>query len=193
MATFPTAEAFDRMMAPQDLRAGQCDFHGTRLVAGDRLLAAERRIEAQPPVCGRAPALAHALNLWLPAGRRRILWIAHVETVATAMEPVAAAARRGLGEARPIGDVPGMLFDAVPDGADDPVMLPAAAADALSLLAGLLVRVMAGEWDAWLLAEGSADRVEFWEGFILPRSAGPKRLHQAESLLSGHGCRIGFG
>lgn len=158
-----------------------------------RLLAAEQRIEAQPPACGQALDLARALNLWLPTGRRRVLWIAHVEAVATTMEPVVEAVRRGLGAARPIDDVPGMLFDAVPDGADDPVMLPAAAADALSLLAGLLVLVMAGEWDAWLLAEGSADRVEFWEGFILPSSAGPKRLHQAESLLSGHGCRIAFG
>lgn len=192
MATFLTAEAFDQLMVPQDLRAGERNFHGTRLVAGDRLLAAERRIEAQPPVCGRAPALAHALNLWLPAGRRRILWIAHVETVATAMEPVVAAARRGLGEARPIDDAPGMLFDAVPDGAEDPVMLPTAA-DELSLLAGLLVLVMAGGWDAWLLAEGCADRVEFWEGFILAHSTEPKRLHRAESLLRDHGCRIGFG
>jgi hypothetical protein len=43
-------------------------------------------------------------------------------------------------------------------------------------------------WDGWLVAHGSADRIEFWEGNIFFYSSEKSRLADAKSLMDEFNC-----
>jgi hypothetical protein len=43
-------------------------------------------------------------------------------------------------------------------------------------------------WDGWLIAEGSADRIEFWEGNLYFYSKDKSRLAEAEALMTEYDC-----
>jgi hypothetical protein len=42
--------------------------------------------------------------------------------------------------------------------------------------------------DGWLIAEGSIDRIEFWEGNIFFHSKDAKQIERANALLDSFGC-----
>jgi hypothetical protein len=56
------------------------------------------------------------------------------------------------------------------------------------ILAGLTSMVMIGGWDAWLIADGGSDRIEFWEGNMFFHSSRPARLTEAEVLMREFDC-----
>lgn len=184
MVMFLTADALESLLAPH---GGMPTARGVSVadLAAETLDGALGQcVAAQPPNGAVAPYFAQALTRWMPTGRRLILAITRVETGTATVEPLVLAARRGLGEARAIAEAPAMLFEAA---AERGKML----ADA-PLLAGFLLLVMAGEWDGWLLAEGAADRIEFWQGHVMFYSGERARLKRARRLVLEYECRIGF-
>ena len=48
--------------------------------------------------------------------------------------------------------------------------------------------MMINGWDGWLVADGSSDRIEFWEGNIFFYSNEKSRLTIANSLMDQFDC-----
>lgn len=151
------------------------------------------RVEGRPvPDVNRLAYFAQELGRWLPTRRRRLLWISAWNHFWPSAHALFEAARRGMGETRPLLDAPGHLFDAHDYDNQDRTEIPPGQHRDVSLLVGLMSLVMINNWDAWLLAEGSTDRVEFWEGNVLLYSDDERRRDEAEALLKAFGCPMGL-
>ena len=56
------------------------------------------------------------------------------------------------------------------------------------LMVGLLAIILIGGWDGWLVAAGSADRIEFWEGNLFFYSDSKSRLAEADEVFTKFDC-----
>jgi hypothetical protein len=131
-----------------------------------------------------------ALIRWLPTNRGRLLWVEHYEDYYPypSLHDSFMAIRAGLGEKRSLDDAPGHYFDPHDyEQEDQTEILPAHAAD-VDMMIGLISLVMVGGWDAWLIADSCADRIEFWEGNIFFYSEDRSSIARAESLLQDFNC-----
>jgi hypothetical protein len=152
----------------------------------DRGIAARQiRIGGRPtPSVSRLAYFAEALNRWLPTSRARLLWVDHWDS----LYEFFVAARRGLGEIRSLSEAPGHYFDPFPYHERDQLKIPPEQARQIGILIGLMSIVMVGGWDGWLVAEGSSDRIEFWEGNFFFHSNDSSRLADAKALMIEFDC-----
>jgi hypothetical protein len=150
-----------------------------------------QRLDARPtPDSHRLMLFAASLNRWLPTKRQRLLWFSHWGSPFPDRDGygLVAAARVGLGEDRPLLEAPGHLFEAHDYDNQDQLAIQGAQWHDVSLLASLLSLVMMSEWDAWLIAKGCSDLIEFWEGNLFLYSDNEARLCEADALLTGFDC-----
>jgi hypothetical protein len=156
----------------------------------DRLAAAQARVGARPPAdVARHLSFAAALNRWLPTKRNRLLWVDHWEYGPYgADDALIVATRAGLEETRSLIEAPGHYFDAHAYEEEDQDAVSREQAHDVALLSGLMSLVMTTKSDAWLIADGCIDRIEFWEGNLFFHSADPSRLALANDLLDQFEC-----
>jgi hypothetical protein len=159
------------------------------LALDDKIHVRQKRVSGHPSTeVDRLADFAEALNRWLPTGRRRLLWLSHWGEVRRGDRELFDAVRRGLGEHRPIVDAPGHYFDAHDYDDQDQTGMSREQWRDVGLIVGLTSIVMINGWDAWLIAEGCKDRIEFWEGNLFLYSSDKERLARAEELLKGFNC-----
>jgi hypothetical protein len=171
--------------------SGNPAFQRFGLTVRDDIWSRLRRLEARPaPEAGRLMSFAASLNRWLPTKRQRLLWFSHWGAPWPDQDPYAviAATRIGLGESRPLPEAPGHLFEAHDYDNQDQAEMPEAQWRDVSLLASFMALVMISDWDAWLIAQGCTDLVEFWEGNLFLYSDSGARLQEADALLTGFDC-----
>ncbi len=134
-------------------------------------------------------AFAHDLSAWLPSMRERLLWISNWEDAHFPNQTALwTAARRGLGETRPLKETPAHVFPAMPYDQRDAEDFSEEERAEVSLLAPIISLMLDTASDGWLLADGSGDRIEFWEGNVFFHSNSPQRLDAARALLANYGC-----
>ena len=161
----------------------------------DDLAAQQRRIDGRPPLGPSVlPAFCDALNRWHPPQIRRLLWVDDWGTGGDAMtcHPIVQAARAGVGDQRSLFEAPGHCFEAFPYDEWDQLAISPEQAHETGLMVGLLAIVMIGGWDGWLVAAGSADRIEFWEGNVCFYSDSKTRLAEAEAVFGKFDCPRGL-
>ncbi len=151
----------------------------------------QARRDASPPSDPRSlPAFIMAANRWLSVEPgARLLWVQHWEWGNPYdSEAFVRAALLGAAEPRSFDEAPGCLFDPHPyENLDFTEMAPEHTRE-LGFLVGLMSMLIVTGSDGWLLAEGSTDRVEVWEGNILFYSDDAKSLERAKSLLRSFDC-----
>ena len=159
------------------------------LVLDLKISSHQKKIGGRPtPRLDRMVEFIEALNRWLPSSRRRLLWVDHWSNSFPSTHALFVMMRTGLGERRPISDAPGLLFEAYPYHERDQVRIPAEQAAETGTLIGLTALLMMNRWDGWLIAEGSSDRIEFWEGNFFFHSAEDNRLEEGEHLMKLFEC-----
>jgi len=187
-------------LAPPDVEAlfGDAGFSASQplgggrpqLILDPRIGGRQRRVGARPPLdVGGLLYFVGALNRWLPANQPRLLWISdwsspRVETD----DDFVLAARRGFGEVRAFSEAPGHYFEVQPWDEQDQADATRHLSAALSALAGLASMMMITGSDGWLIAGGTSDRIEFWEGNLFLYAEAPARLREAEALLEAFQC-----
>ncbi len=151
----------------------------------------QTRIAAkQPDSLSEIPCFVTRLNRWLPTRRARLLWVDHWETLTfCGADSLIAATWRGLGEARPFKEAPGLYLD--PQNWDEEIQTAISAphASALGALVGVIALMMMTYSDGWLIADDGADRVEFWEGNFFFHSDDAAQLERAEAMIDAFGCK----
>jgi hypothetical protein len=85
-------------------------------------------------------------------------------------------------------EAPGHYFDPFPYHECDQTKIPPEQARQTGILVGLMSLIMIGDWDGWLVAEGSSDRIEFWEGNLFFYSSDSSRLADAKALMIEFDC-----
>lgn len=129
-----------------------------------------------------------ALNRWLPNNQRRLLWIDHWTGEVPSTHALFIAARTGFGESRSISDAPGHLFKEYPYHEEDQLRISGGQAAETGVLIGLTTLLMMNNWDGWLIADGSSDRIEFWEGNFFFHSSEDRKLKDGDELMKQFGC-----
>lgn len=155
------------------------------LVLDSKVAARQHRVGMRHEVGrGGLDDFAERLNRWLPSGCGRLLWIDDWNDLYPNIQAVFSAARAGLGEKRSVSEAPGHYFDAHPyDNADQTEISPDHLKE-IGLIVGFVVLIMIAEWDGWLIAEHSADRVEFWEGNVFLHSSDARKIESAKALMA---------
>jgi hypothetical protein len=164
-------------------------WYRRELVLDHAIADRQTRIAARPTLnVERLNYFIVALIRWLPTNRGRLLWVEHYETYYPSLHDSFVAVRAGLGEKRSLDDAPGHYFEPHDyEQEDQTEILPAHAAD-VDIMVGLISLLMAGDWDAWVIADSCVDRIEFWEGNIFFYSEDQSRIARAEALLQTFNC-----
>ena len=148
------------------------------------IMAQQPRLAAGPTKhVERLGDFAEALLRWLPDNTGRLLWLTNWGSIYGNPCKGLEVLRLGLGERRDLSVAPSMYAEPHSWTWDPEDMTPAQVDDA-GLLIAVLFMIMGAGWDAWLLADGTTDAVEFWEGNVLFYSHSPERLKAARKLLS---------
>ena len=159
------------------------------LVLAPAIAGNQRRIGRRPPQnVRRLPYFAEAMNRWHLSDTARVLWVDHWSNDFPSIHEAFCLIRAGLGESRSLSAVPGHYFGPHPYHERDQTVISAEQARATGVLIGLMSMIMMEGWDGWLLAQGSTDRIEFWEGNIFFYSSETSRLSLADSLLQDFDC-----
>ncbi|MDB5497169.1 MAG: hypothetical protein JWP28_1200 [Phenylobacterium sp.] len=139
---------------------------------------------------GRTEHFVRTLNRWLPSNRARLLWVDHWQTglYGGFENAIVAAAWRGLGEARPLNEAPGLYFDGHHWDEQDQIEILPSHAEALGVLTGVVAMLMITGSDGWLISADSVDRIEFWEGHFFFHSASREQLKRANDIVDEFGC-----
>jgi hypothetical protein len=165
------------------------DLYRVALVLEPKIAARQIRIGGRPtPDVGRLAQFAEALNRWLPPNVHRLLWVDHWANYFPSTYDLFIAARIGLGEKRSLSETPGHYFGPYPYEERDQTNISSEHAQQTGILVGLMSLIMIDGWDGWLVAHGSADRIEFWEGNIFFYSSEKSRLADAKSLMDEFNC-----
>ena len=155
------------------------EMRRTQLVLAVEIAARQERVGGRPGRGSRLRSFAEALIRWHPPAAPRLLHVSAWNWNLPSVCDLFIAARRGLGEIRPLLEAPAHHFDPYPyDERDQTVIFPEQARET-RILVGLMALVMIDGWDGWLIA-GNADRIEFWEGTSsftqkTPRGSPPPR------------------
>ena len=158
------------------------------LVLRSDIASSQTRVETSPPVASRLSDFAAALIRWHINDRERLVWVDSWNDLTPSPYAFVMAARNGLGESRSLSDAPGHYFDAYPYHEQDQLAISTPHAKELSLMVGFVAAMIINEWDGWLVAIDSTDRIEFWEGNILFYSSDREQLAAARSMLDQFGC-----
>lgn len=166
-------------------------WHRNTLTLESKMAAQQKRIGGRPAVyVDQLAQFAEALNRWHPTNRQRLLWVDHWADDFPSTHALFLAPRAGLGETRSLSDAPGHRFDSFPYGERDQLKISPEQGRQTGLLIGLTSLMMMNGWDGWLLADGSADRIEFWEGNLFFHSVDKARLVEAELLTDEFNCPL---
>jgi hypothetical protein len=164
-------------------------WYRVALVLERNLAAGQARIGGRPtPDVARLARFAEAVNRWLPTNRGRLLWVDHTSVAYPSPHALFMAARAGLGETRPLSAAPGHYFDPHPYDQEDQTEISEEHAKQVGIMLGLMSLIMIGAWDAWLIADNSVNRVEFWEGNIFFHSSETPQIARAKSLMREFNC-----
>jgi hypothetical protein len=87
---------------------------------------------------------------WLPSGRARLLWISSFSGVIPSGTALIAAARKSLGETRPMYDAAGFYFENLDFKDPDYANWSEAQLTEMSWLVGLLAHLLVNQWDGYL-------------------------------------------
>jgi hypothetical protein len=149
----------------------------------------QSRIGGRPTLdISRLANFAEAINRWLPTNRHRLLWVDHSNSDYPSVYDIFVSARAGLGDARSLSEAPGHYFDSHHYDQQDQTEISPEQAREVGIMVGLMSLIMIGGWDAWLVADNCADRVEFWEGNIFFHSGESSTVARAELLLNDFDC-----
>ncbi|MDE5441714.1 hypothetical protein GWG65_09690 [Bradyrhizobium sp. CSA207] len=161
----------------------------TALVLDPTIASSQTRVGGRPPPNVRhLPHFAEAMNRWHSSNGARLLWVDHWSNDFPSMHATFVSLRAGLGETRSLSDAPGHYFGSQPYHERDQSVISAEQARTIGILIGLMSMIMIEGWDGWLVAQGSTDRIEFWEGNIFFYSSEALRLSSANTLLDDFGC-----
>lgn len=134
-----------------------------------------------------------AMADWLPRNTHRLLWIDHFE------DGYPSQTRHFLnilGTDLPSDHLienPAILLGPFSsDLIDQPAGTPEQDDEGEALIA-LCTLLSVGNWDAKLLAKGSTDYVEFWEGNVLFYSQSAEAIERAEEMLEQYGLNTSLG
>jgi hypothetical protein len=166
------------------------DVYRTTLLLKPEIASRQHRVGGRPaPDAHRLAYFGEALNRWHPPNVHRLLWVSHWNNDFPSTHALFVAARVGLGETRSLTEAPGHYFDPHPYDERDQTEITPEQARETGLLVGLMSLLMINGWDGWLIADGSADRIEFWEGNLFFYSREKPRLADANALMDEFGCR----
>jgi hypothetical protein len=173
---------------------------GTRFKVGDDglVLTDESIASSQGRIArgglreGSALTFCKSAIRWLPEQSRRAIFITDAWSDVGDARFALSAMRIGLGEKRTWQVAPFHVTDAH-TWTWDQVETTAGQAEDEGLLVGILSLILSCGWDAWLLADGCSDAIEFWEGNILFYSDDKRRLSEANVLLRKHRAAIRMG
>jgi hypothetical protein len=169
------------------------DLCRNALVLESTIASRQNRIGGRPtPDVSHLARFAEALNRWHPPNAHRLLWVDHWNNDFPSAYEFFIAARVGLGDARSLSDAPGHYFDPHPYDEQDQTKISPEQTRQTGILIGLMSLIMVNRWDGWLVADGSSDRIEFWEGNIFFYSSEGSRLTNANSLMDQFGCPRGL-
>jgi hypothetical protein len=165
-------------------------WYRSALVLSEENAAGQIRVGARPPAeLSTIGYFVRAINRWLPTNTERLLWIDHWEYIPYKFnDGIVVAARAGLGETRSLTDAPGHYFEKQNWDEEDQVDVTEGQERAMGLLEGIASMILMTSSDGWLIAEGSIDRIEFWEGNIFFHSKDAKQIERANALLDSFGC-----
>jgi hypothetical protein len=150
----------------------------------------QTRVEASPPIANRLSDFAAALIQWHTSDRERLVWMESWNDLPPSQYAFVIAARNGLGESRSLSEAPGHYFDAHPYREQDQLAISPQHAKELSHMVGFVAAMVINEWDGWLVAVDSSDRIEFWEGNVLFYSSDHAQLASARSMIGLFGCDL---
>jgi hypothetical protein len=178
------------LFGPSGFRvSSEHEWYRIALVLDRDIATRQIRIGGRPtPNVSRLAYFAEALNRWLPTSRARLLWVDHWNSSFPSPYEFFVAARVGLGEMRSLSEAPGHYFDPYPYDERDQLKIPPKQARQTGILIGLMAVIMVGGWDGWLVAEGSSDQIEFWEGNVFFHSNDSSRLADAKTLMMEFDC-----
>lgn len=159
------------------------------LVLEPTLASRQTRVGGQPPRDVRhLRYFAEALNRWHPTDKGRLLWVDHWTNDFPSTYETFIAARTGLGDARSLFEAPGHHFGPFPYHERDQMNISPEQAQQTGILIGFMSLIMIDGWDGWLVADGTSDRIEFWEGNVFFYSSEKLRLTAADSLMNQFEC-----
>jgi hypothetical protein len=152
------------------------------------IAARQDRVGGRPPSdLDQLRYFAEALIRWHPPATPRLLCVSAWNWHFPSIYDVFLAARRGLGETRPLPEAPAHYFDPYPYDERDQTKISPEQARETGILVGLMALMMIDGWDGWLLA-GNTDRIEFWEGNLFFYAHEAARLAAAEALMAEFEC-----
>ncbi|WP_151115792.1 hypothetical protein [Hypericibacter adhaerens] len=161
----------------------------TTLVLRPDMASRQSRVGGRPPSdVGRLVDFLEAMNRWHSTYTHRLLWIDHWDDMFPSAYDLFVSARQGLGESRSLSEAPGHYFDPYPYDERDQTRISKEQARETGILIGLASLIIINGWDGWLIAGGSSDRIEFWEGNIFFYSNEKTHLANAESLMGQFDC-----
>jgi hypothetical protein len=164
-------------------------LHRTALRLAKDIAARQNRVGGRPtPDLNRLTRFTEALNRWHPTNRHRLLWVDHWADYFPSTYALFMAARTGLSESRSLSEAPGHYFDPFPYDERDQLRISTEQGHQTGILIGLMSLLMMNGWDGWLVAEGSVDRIEFWEGNVFFHSDDKERLMSAKALMHQFEC-----
>lgn len=166
------------------------EWYRSALVLDPAVAAQQTRVAAEQPsdIAGVAHFVG-TLNRWLPSNKARVLWVDHWERGIYGFgNVIVSAAWRGLGESRPLDKACGLFLESQDWDEQDQVEVSPVHAEALGMLAGLITMLMMTQSDGWLVSEGCADRIEFWEGHFFFHSADAGQIRRANEIVDAFGC-----
>jgi hypothetical protein len=165
-------------------------LHRVTLQLKSEIADGQNRLGGRPtPNITRLTYFAEAMNRWHPPKLHRLLWVDHAAFLFPSAHALFMAARIGLGETRSLLEAPGH-FDPYPYDERDQTKISPQQAKETGILIGLMSLIMIESWDGWLIADGSSDRIEFWEGNIFFYSDKRSRLTDASSLMKDFDCSL---
>ncbi len=149
----------------------------------DSVAKFQRRVGAAPPELYQIRWMLTQANAWLPNAAGRVLWIDRFELNVRGDDAFILAIRRAFGELRSLEAAPGQYFAPQAWQDHDQENMGEAHGAALSLIVGMATLLLMCGAYGWLVAEGAAERIEFWEGNIFFHTADPALLEEAKAIL----------
>ncbi|MCL6546033.1 MAG: hypothetical protein K6T61_12460 [Bryobacteraceae bacterium] len=146
----------------------------------------QTRIEVRTSDISQTAYFIRTLNQWLPSDQARLLWVDYwAKDIFDGFEnAMISAIWRGLGEALPVDQMPG-LYLATRNW--EQTAGSSTQAEAFSMLFGLVSMLLTTRSDGWLIATGCADRIQFYEGRVFLHSQDRARIERANEIASEFG------
>lgn len=118
---------------------------------------------------------------WLRPNTDRLLWLTSAGGPPVPFFGAFRAMSVGVGATTELVAKPICYFDPQ-SWISDPGATTTADLGEMEVLVGMLILIVVGQWDAWLLSSKTTDAVEFWEGNVLFHSSEKQRMTEARKM-----------